>query len=163
VVCTTFDDCFRALHQKEDLTMSCSTPDKRYTLLLLPLAWFVAGCAGEGEEVCARALQHLEACTGVTLQELPDTCDPEQARALLETGCSALAEAGTRGMAFFGGWLSEFFDDLLANPYVNGWAYLQYSLCEPSRSSIRREGPFCVKRCCPYKGLCYDEPQYWCP
>jgi hypothetical protein len=30
------------------------------------------------------AVLHLEACTGATLEQLPDTCDPEKARRVLD-------------------------------------------------------------------------------
>jgi hypothetical protein len=65
-----------------------------------------AGCAGGSEDVCTRAVQHLEACTGAVLQQLPDSCDQEAASRLLSTDCSQLAAEATRTKSSW--WSSDF-------------------------------------------------------
>ena len=75
------------------------------TALVAGALVIAAGCAGSADDLCTRATQHLESCSGTPLP-LPDTCDPERARRILSSGCGALVGAGTRSTAGFWDWLS---------------------------------------------------------
>lgn len=89
---------------------------KRWTPAVALSSLLLAGCAGTGEDLCTSAVLHLEACTGATLEQLPDTCDPEKARRVLDASCSELAEAGVRGTASFWDWFGSWFGDGAEEP-----------------------------------------------
>jgi len=65
------------------------------SMLGLAAALSLTACGGS-EDVCALALSHVEACTGLSVQPAPETCEPEQAQRVLDTDCAELAEAGSR-------------------------------------------------------------------
>jgi hypothetical protein len=102
----------------------------------LSVFFLVAGCAGSGDDICARALQHLETCAGVTLRELPDTCDPDKAKRLLSTQCSTLVD-GLRKKSGSSLWPDGWPWGLDALPWGNkvtgpGWLEEEKTLFGPS-------------------------------
>jgi len=84
-----------------------------------------AGCGGGEDDVCTRAALHLEDCSGAALEQLPDTCDAQQARSLLEMSCEEIA-AAVRNPSFslldnvFPGWAAWGSDGWLWNSSLWG-------------------------------------------
>ena len=75
------------------------------TVLVYGVLVIATGCAGSADDVCTRATQHLESCSGTTLP-LPDTCDTQKASRILRSDCAALAVAGARSTSGFWDWLT---------------------------------------------------------
>jgi hypothetical protein len=68
-----------------------TTPAGKQKTSALVAFLLVAGCGGD--DICDLAVDHLEACTGVRIQTLPERCNPVKAEIVLDTGCSKLAGA----------------------------------------------------------------------
>lgn len=112
--------------------MSCSLPSPNHPgTWLIALSLLAAGCGGDAD-LCALASSHVEACTGLSVEQAPDTCDPEQARRVLGTDCAELAAAASRGaywnlFDFFGPWgQGQGFSGCSIAEYHNGYKIIYH-------------------------------------
>jgi hypothetical protein len=109
------------------------------------LAVVLAGCGGTEEDVCALAVQHLEACSGSALQQMPE-CDVDRARRVLGTECQDIARAGERGVSSLLGWLSP----------LDGWMENLQDPFSPASLEVGTSCGWVIDPYHPYDGMRFN-------